>query len=84
MIKDEWANVQASERASRASKASHLNSSPRRIDPLTTDFEYTPEEVEFAMAIEEYRTRTGRKFPTSREILLVAKKLGYHKVGMIA
>jgi hypothetical protein len=42
---------------------------------------YTDEEWEFIRAVEEYRRINHRQFPTSSEILEVAKCLGYRKVA---
>lgn len=42
--------------------------------------EYDQEEIELIKAIDRYRRRTGRRFPTCTEILKVAKSLGYRKV----
>jgi hypothetical protein len=51
----------------------------RCIDPCTTDRRYTDEEREFLMAMEAYKKRAGRPFPTWSEALEVLKGLGYRK-----
>jgi hypothetical protein len=43
--------------------------------------EITAEEWEFMQAIQAYQTRTGRRFPTWREIFAIARDLGYRKVA---
>lgn len=51
----------------------------RQIDPTTCERDYTPEEIEFMIALDEYKRTSGRMFPTCSEILEVIKKLGYEK-----
>jgi len=51
----------------------------RQIDPTTCERDYTPEEIEFMIALDEYKRSSGRMFPTCSEILEVIKKLGYEK-----
>lgn len=43
--------------------------------------EYTDDEREFMLAVERYKREKRRPFPTCREILAVAKSLGYRKVA---
>jgi hypothetical protein len=43
----------------------------------TSDREYTGQEMEFLGAIESYKSRTGKKFPTWTEVLGVITELGY-------
>jgi hypothetical protein len=51
----------------------------RQIDPTTCERDYSPAEVEFMGALDEYKRRNGRMFPTCSEILEVIKALGYEK-----
>ena len=51
----------------------------RQIDPTTCERDYTPEEIEFMNAMDEYKRRNGRMFPTCSEVLEVVKLLGYEK-----
>jgi hypothetical protein len=51
----------------------------RQIDPTTCERDYTPDEIEFMGAIDEYKRRSGRMFPTCSEVLEVIKSLGYEK-----
>jgi hypothetical protein len=51
----------------------------RQIDPTTCERDYTPEEVEFMGAMDTYKRRNGRMFPTCSEVLEVIKALGYEK-----
>ncbi|MEN6458425.1 MAG: hypothetical protein ABFC63_05800 [Thermoguttaceae bacterium] len=51
----------------------------RQIDPTTCERDYTPEEIEFMGAMDSYKRRSGRMFPTCSEVLEVIKSLGYEK-----
>ena len=51
----------------------------RQIDPTTCERDYTPDEVEFMSAMDEYKRRNGRMFPTCSEVLEVIKSLGYER-----
>jgi len=52
---------------------------PLRPNPITTEIEYDADELEFLKAIDSYKTRTGRKFPTWSEALAILRSLGYVK-----
>jgi hypothetical protein len=56
----------------------------RQIDPTTCERDYTPAEVEFMNAMNEYKRRSGRMFPTCSEILEVVQALGYVKSAQAA
>jgi hypothetical protein len=51
----------------------------RQIDPTTCERDYTPDEIEFMGAMDEYKRRNGRMFPTCSEVLEVVRSLGYEK-----
>ncbi|MCS7239575.1 MAG: hypothetical protein NZ899_15110 [Thermoguttaceae bacterium] len=51
----------------------------RQIDPTTCERDYTPEEIEFMIALDNYKRASGRMFPTCSEILEVLRNLGYRK-----
>ena len=51
----------------------------RQIGPTTCERDYTPEEIEFIGAMDGYKRRSGRMFPTCSEVLEVIKSLGYEK-----
>lgn len=51
----------------------------RQIDPTTCERDYTPDEIEFMGALDDYKRRNGRMFPTCSEVLEVIRKLGYEK-----
>lgn len=52
----------------------------RQIDPTTCERDYTPDEIVFMRAMDDYKRSSGRMFPTCSEILEVVEKLGYKKV----
>ena len=49
----------------------------RQIDPTTCERDYSNDEIEFMRALDEYKRRNGRMFPTCSEILEVIRDLGY-------
>ncbi len=51
----------------------------RQIDPTTCERDYTAEEIEFMRAMDEYKRKAGRQFPTWSEVLEVLKSLGYKR-----
>jgi hypothetical protein len=51
----------------------------RQIDPTTCERDYSVAEVEFMSALDDYKRRSGRMFPTCSEILEVIRALGYEK-----
>ena len=53
----------------------------RQIDPTTCERDYTLDEIEFMNALDEYKRKNGRMFPTCSEVLEVIKELGYAKAS---
>ena len=53
----------------------------RQIDPTTCEREYTDPEIEFMKAMDEYKRKSGRQFPTWSEVLEVIQSLGYRQVA---
>ncbi|MFM9966517.1 MAG: hypothetical protein ACKV2Q_35515 [Planctomycetaceae bacterium] len=51
----------------------------REIDPTTCERDYSLDEVEFMNAMDTYKRRSGRPFPTWSEVLEVVRSLGYRK-----
>ena len=49
----------------------------RQIDPTTCERDYSNDEIEFMHALDDYKRRNGRMFPTCSEILEVIRELGY-------
>ena len=51
----------------------------RQIDPTTCERDYSGDEVEFMQAMDTYKRKNGRMFPTCSEILEVIRDLGYSR-----
>jgi hypothetical protein len=51
----------------------------KRIDPTTFEKQYTNDELEFMNAMQKFKERTGKSFPTHGEVIKVAVSLGYRK-----
>jgi hypothetical protein len=75
----EWANRRASEQATRAAKARQISGRRRFVDPTTCERDYSQAEMEFMLAMNEYKHKSGRMFPTWSEVLEVLRALGYEK-----
>ena len=52
----------------------------RQIDPTTCERDYSDCEVEFMNALDDYKRKSGRMFPTCSEVLEVIRELGYTKL----
>src|SRR5208283_3501199 len=76
----EWANRRASEQATRAAKARQISGRRRFVDPTTCERDYSQAELEFMLAMNEYKHKSGRMFPTWSEVLEVLRSLGYEKI----
>ena len=53
----------------------------RQIDPTTCERDYSVEEVEFMNAMDDYKRKSGRMFPTCSEVLEVIRGLGYTRLS---
>ena len=53
----------------------------RQIDPTTCERDYSDEEIEFMRAMDDYKRKSGRQFPTWSEVLEVLFALGYRRVA---
>lgn len=53
----------------------------RQIDPTTCERDYSDGEIEFMRAMDDYKRKSGRPFPTWSEVLEVVMSLGYRKVA---
>jgi hypothetical protein len=51
------------------------------VDPVTTERDYSDEEVAFLKAMQQYKQANRRPFPTLSEMLEVLHSLGYRKVA---
>ncbi len=56
----------------------------RHIDPTTCERDYSEEELEFMRAVDEYKRKNRRMFPTCSELLEVLRGLGYQKRETVA
>src|SRR5262249_36179129 len=63
-------------RARHASQARHASGRRRRVDPTTCERDYSDAELEFLHAMQDYKARSGRLFPTWSEALEVLRSLG--------
>lgn len=52
----------------------------RQIDPTTCERDYTNDEVDFMKAMDDYKRKSGRQFPTWSEVLEVLYAMGYRRV----
>jgi hypothetical protein len=66
-------------RASRAAQARLKSGRRRLVDPTTCDRDYSVAEMEFMQAMQLYKARTCRQFPSWSEVLEVVRTLGYAK-----
>jgi len=55
----------------------------KRIDPTTFEKQYTEDEMEFMTAMQRFKVRTGKAFPTHAEVLEVAYSLGYRRLFVV-
>ncbi len=53
----------------------------RQIDPTTCERDYSEQQIEFMRAMDDYKRKSGRPFPTWSEVLEVLLSLGYRKVA---
>jgi hypothetical protein len=79
----EWTNRRASAQATRAANARQVSGRRRFVDPTTCEREYSAAELEFMQAMNEYKQKSGRMFPTWSEVLEVLRSLGYEKPGRV-
>ncbi len=53
----------------------------RQIDPTTCERDYSDDEIAFMRAMDDYKRKSGRQFPTWSEVLEVIRSLGYRQVA---
>jgi hypothetical protein len=80
-VAEPWIDIKASARASHAAIKRRDSGRRRLVDPATCERDYSPAEMEFMQAIQAYKARSGRMFPTWSEVLEVVRDLGYRKDG---
>jgi hypothetical protein len=56
----------------------------RQIDPTTCERDYSDDEIDFMKAMDDYKRRSGRQFPTWSEVLEVLRSMGYRRVAEAA
>jgi hypothetical protein len=71
----------ATAQAARACEARRRTGRRQLVDPTTCERDYAAAELEFMMAMQEYKRRSGRMFPTWSEVLEVLTGLGYEKAA---
>ncbi|QEH34297.1 hypothetical protein OJF2_28320 [Aquisphaera giovannonii] len=76
-----YSSRRAHEQAGRAAQARNASGRRRFVDPTTCERDYSAAETEFMQAMQEYKQRSGRMFPTWSEVLEVLQGLGYQKVA---
>jgi hypothetical protein len=74
-----WIDRRATAQATRAAEARHASERRRLVDPTTCERDYSRDEIEFMAAMQHYKKKSGRMFPTWSEILEVLHSLGYRK-----
>ena len=72
------------DRARHASAIRQQSGRRRLIDPTTTERDYSAAEMEFMLAMQEYKKSSGRMFPTWSEVLEVLQTLGYEKAPLVS
>ena len=80
----EWCDRKASAQALRAAQARQVSGRRRFVDPTTCEREYSDAEMEFMQAMQDYKHKSGRMFPTWSEVLEVLRELGYAKESSAA
>jgi hypothetical protein len=75
----EWTNKRATDQAMRAANARRMSGRRRFVDPTTCERDYSSAELEFMQAMQDYKKKSGRMFPTWSEVLEVLRGLGYEK-----
>jgi hypothetical protein len=73
--RDDAARLPASAPAERRARPDRR----RRIDPTTFEKQYTPDELEFMNAMQQFKVQSGKTFPSFGDVLRVAARLGYQQ-----
>jgi hypothetical protein len=53
---------------------------PRRVRSIN-QYDLAEDELEFINAVNSFKERTGRRFPTAKDLLKILRDLGYEKRG---
>jgi hypothetical protein len=82
----DWTRREGSAARGAATSAERRTGKPgvahHRGDPGTSDRLYSPEEERFLRAVDAWRARTARPFPTACDFLAILKSLGYREPGL--
>lgn len=73
-------SVKAGQSSAKTLASRVKNERRRHIDPTTCERDYSDEEIAFMRAMDEYKRKSGRMFPTWSEVLEVLHCLGYRQV----
>lgn len=73
----------AHDRASRAGKlgARRANKESKPHPATQITYTYDQDEMDFMLAVDRFKVRTGRKFPTLADLLQVAKSIGFTRTA---
>jgi hypothetical protein len=74
-----WTSPSRVAQSIRATTARNQSGRRRLVDPTTCERDYSAAEMEFMQAIQTYKQKSGRMFPTWSEVLEVLRGLGYEK-----
>ena len=66
----------ATSQAARRAARSDVVRKKRLVDPATCDRNYTSAEIEFMLAMQEYKQDSGRLYPTWSEVLALLSRVG--------
>jgi hypothetical protein len=61
-------------------KADHDISEHRKVERRINEYPMTDDELEFIKAVNDYKQRYNKPFPTWSEILHILKSIGYEKI----
>lgn len=65
-------------RSAKARRRSEVEEQARH--PATSEIDYTAADLQFLRAVDEFKRRTGKQFPTLKELLAVVRSLGYSQI----
>jgi hypothetical protein len=77
-----WLSQKSHDQATRAATVRSVSGRRRFVDPTTCEIDYSDAQLEFMHAMQDYKRRSGRMFPTWNEVLEVLKSLGYKRSSL--
>jgi hypothetical protein len=75
-----WQSRRSHEQATHAARVRSASGRRRFVDPATCERDCDSAEIESKNAMQEYKRKSGRPFPTWSEVLHVLRSLGYQKM----